>query len=110
MTFDEYQKQALTTAITNPDPLLEKSILALGLAGEAGEVVDKWKKALAYNNGVLTDADVTELAKEMGDILWYIAMFAKRLNIPFDDIATKNLQKLADRKNRNVLRGAGDNR
>ena len=110
MTFDEYQKQALTTAIVNPDPLLDKSILALGLAGEAGEVVDKWKKALAYDNGILTDDDVAELAKEMGDTLWYIAMLAERLGVSFDDIATRNLQKLADRKNRDVLRGAGDNR
>jgi len=45
VTFDEYQKQALTTAYTDPkyvDTLMHKTIRAMGIAGEAGEVLDKW--------------------------------------------------------------------
>lgn len=82
--------------------------MALGIAGEAGEVVDKWKKILAYHNGKVTDEDKAELAKEIGDTLWYLATFAERLGIPLDEIAQQN--KLTDRKQRNVVRGTGDNR
>ncbi|HEX4662137.1 MAG TPA: nucleoside triphosphate pyrophosphohydrolase family protein [Candidatus Saccharimonadales bacterium] len=110
MTFDEYQKLALTTAIVHPDPAMDKSILAMGLAGEAGEVVDKWKKIVAYHDGVVTPEDLVDFTKEMGDTLWYIALFAERLGLSFDTIAKTNLHKLADRKQRDVIRGAGDNR
>ncbi len=41
MTFDEYQKQALTTAENDYEPLMEKTIWAMGVAGEAGEIVER---------------------------------------------------------------------
>jgi NTP pyrophosphatase (non-canonical NTP hydrolase) len=110
MTFDEYQKQALKTAISNPDPLMDKTIWAMGVAGEAGEVIEKWKKIVAYRDGVITDEDITELGKELGDVVWYIAILADSLGLSFDDIMQKNLTKLADRQKRGVQKGAGDNR
>jgi NTP pyrophosphatase (non-canonical NTP hydrolase) len=110
MTFDEYQKQALTTADNDYEPLLEKTIWAMGVAGEAGEVVEKWKKIVAYKEGKISDEDLAELAKELGDVVWYIAVFAHTLGLSFDDIMTRNVTKLKDRKTRNVIRGAGDNR
>jgi hypothetical protein len=51
MTFDEYQKIALSTIAGNADPLMQKTIWVLGIAGEAGEVVEKWKKIIAYKDG-----------------------------------------------------------
>lgn len=63
MTFDEYQKLALTTAIHHPDPLMDKTIMAMGVAGEAGEVVEKWKKIVAYKDGVVSDEDRDALKK-----------------------------------------------
>jgi NTP pyrophosphatase (non-canonical NTP hydrolase) len=110
MTFDEYQKQALLTAVSNPDPLMDKTIWAMGVSGEAGEVIEKWKKIVAYRDGVITDEDVTELAKELGDVVWYIAVLAHSLGLSFDDIMQKNLAKLADRQRRGVQKGEGDNR
>lgn len=110
MTFDEYQKQALTTAITNPDPLMDKTIWAMGVAGEAGEVIEKWKKIVAYKDGKLTEEDTAELGKELGDVVWYIAVLADRLELSLDEIMQNNLQKLLDRQQRNVQKGAGDNR
>lgn len=110
MTFDEYQEQAKTTAIHHPDELMDKTIWVLGISGEAGEVVEKWKKMVAYRDGVMTDEDLTELSKEIGDVVWYIAMLASSLGLSFDEIVRNNLKKLADRKARNVQRGAGDNR
>ncbi len=111
MTFDEYQKRSLTTVMRNQhDKLMGKTILALGVAGEAGEVADKWKKVLAYQNGEMTKEDVAELAKEMGDVLWYLAVLAEELGLKLDDVATMNLAKLASRQSRNVISGRGDNR
>lgn len=110
MTFDEYQQQAKTTLISYPDPLMDKTIMVLGISGEAGEIVEKWKKLLAYRDGELTPEDKAEMAKEIGDVLWYLSVFADMLDLSMDDIATQNAAKLASRKKRGVQKGAGDNR
>ena len=82
----------------------------MGVAGEAGEVLEKWKKIVAYKGGEITDEDRNELGKELADVMWYIAIFAHELGLSLDDLAKQNLAKLADRKARNVQKGAGDNR
>jgi len=110
MTFDDYQQQALATNIKTNDVQTDRSILALGVAGEAGEVADKWKKILCYQDGEFTDLDVEELSKELGDVMWYIAVFADSFGLKLDAIAEKNLAKLADRAERTMLKGKGDNR
>jgi NTP pyrophosphatase (non-canonical NTP hydrolase) len=110
MTFDEYQKQALTTAHNTYGPLMEKTIWAMGVAGEAGEVVEKWKKIVAYKEGKVSKEDLDELAKELGDVVWYIAVMAHSLGLSFDDIMQRNVTKLKSRKARGVITGQGDNR
>jgi NTP pyrophosphatase (non-canonical NTP hydrolase) len=110
MNFNEYQKQALTTAIVHPDPLMDKTIYAMGIAGEAGEVLEKWKKIVAYKEGVITDSDLAELKKELGDVVWYVAVMADSLGLSFEEVMQLNLEKLASRKARGVQRGSGDNR
>ncbi len=110
MTFDEYQKQALTTAENDYEPLMEKTIWAMGVAGEAGEIVEKWKKIVAYKKGKISDEDLAELAKELGDVVWYIAVLAHSLGLSFDDIMQRNVEKLKSRKARGVIAGRGDNR
>lgn len=110
MTFDDYQKQALTTAIKHPDPQMDKTIWAMGVAGEAGEVIEKWKKIIAYREGVVTDDDKAELGKELGDVVWYIAVLADSLGLSFDEIMSTNVEKLKSRQARDVLKGQGDNR
>ncbi|HSX34347.1 MAG TPA: nucleoside triphosphate pyrophosphohydrolase family protein [Candidatus Saccharimonadales bacterium] len=110
MTFDEYQKQALTTAIPHADPLMDKTIWAMGVAGEAGEVIEKWKKIVAYKDGVVSDDDRRELGKELADVVWYIAVMAKSLDLSLDDLMQQNVEKLQSRKSRGTIKGAGDNR
>ena len=110
MTFDEYQQQALSTALTNPDPTLDKNHWVLGIAGEAGEVVEKWKKIIAYRDGKITQEDLGELAKELGDIVWYVAVLSHSLGLSFDAIMQSNVEKLKSRKARGVIAGKGDNR
>ena len=110
MTFDEYQQQALKTAHNTYEPLMEKTIWAMGVAGEAGEVVEKWKKIVAYKEGKVSDEDLAELAKELGDVVWYIAVMAHSLGLSFEDIMQRNVAKLKSRKARGVITGQGDNR
>ena len=110
MTFDEYQKKALSTVISNPDPLMDKTVWAMGVAGEAGEVVEKWKKIVHYKNGVVSDEDKAELGKELADVVWYIAVLADRLGLSLNDLMQQNVDKLASRKKRGVIKGQGDNR
>lgn len=110
MTFDEYQKQAPSTLISHPDPLMDKTIMVLGISGEASEIAEKWKKIVAYREGKITGEDKQELGKEIGDVLWYLTVFADMLGLSMDDIAKMNAEKLASRKARGVQKGKGDNR
>lgn len=110
MTLNEYQQQALKTAVNTYEPLMEKTIWAMGVAGEAGELIEKWKKIVAYKNGEVTQDDVNELAKELGDVVWYIAVLADRLGLTLEDVMQRNVAKLASRQKRGVIKGRGDNR
>jgi len=110
MTFDEYQKKALTTAINHPDEEMNRTIFAMGISGEAGEVLEKWKKIVAYKDGVVSDEDLAGLKKELGDVVWYVAVLAHSLGLSFDEVMDLNIEKLASRKKRGTQRGQGDDR
>lgn len=114
MTFDEYQAAAKKTNLTPGDPgvILSVSFMdkLLGLVGESGEVAEKVKKILRDKNGQLSQADRQELIKELGDVLWYLALVADNLDVSFDEVAVRNIDKLAARRERGSLSGSGDNR
>lgn len=109
MTFDEYQQQAKTTA-QYASEIPGWVYLTLGLTSESGEVADKFKKIIRNKNGVFSDADRTEIKKELGDVLWYLALLAEELGFSFDEVARANLTKLSDRQARDVIKSTGDNR
>jgi NTP pyrophosphatase (non-canonical NTP hydrolase) len=110
MTLQEYQEQALSTVLSSGDEFKDLLHWVLGMNGEAGEVAEKVKKIIRDKNSIVSEEDKVELAKELGDVLWYIAVFAHDLGVPLDQIAQTNLDKLKSRKDRGVLGGAGDNR
>jgi NTP pyrophosphatase (non-canonical NTP hydrolase) len=83
---------------------------ALGLAGEAGEVAEHAKKAIRDDAGTVSDERRTAMAKELGDVLWYVAQLASELDLDLNEIADTNLQKLLSRQRRGVLSGSGDDR
>jgi len=105
---DMYQKVALTTAIYPR----EQAIIypTLGLTGEAGEVANKVKKIIRDGSNKDDDSLVSEIKSEIGDCLWYIAVLASDFNIKLSDIASTNLEKLANRKKNNTIHGSGDAR
>lgn len=108
MEFNQYQEEALKTAIYPVDRGIEYT--TLGLVSEAGEVAGKIKKIIRDKGGILEESDLEETAKELSDVLWYVATAAHELGYDLDAIAEMNVKKLRDRANRGVLGGSGDNR
>jgi len=118
MDNQEYTKLALKTW-TPPkdrDAIINVLYLSLGLGNEAGEVQGKIKKVLRGDNHTSNDymAQVTAtqdaVADELGDTLWYLTMLAYELGYSLSDIMEMNIAKLADRKERGVIKGSGDTR
>ena len=94
MTINEYQTAALRTAQT--DKLSKSAILlnaALGLCGESGEVADLVKKHRFQGH----DLDIDHVAKELGDISWYLAVGAYSIGYDLETILQMNVDKLKAR-------------
>lgn len=90
---NEYQALALRTAKTD---LSDREILinaVMGLCGESGEVIDIVKKHIYHNHPL----DREKLAKELGDVAWYLARTASVLGYGLDDIFRMNVDKLKAR-------------
>ncbi|MBQ6480833.1 MAG: nucleoside triphosphate pyrophosphohydrolase family protein [Anaerolineaceae bacterium] len=90
MTINEYQQLAMRTL--NPQ-LSEKDVLingVMGLCGESGEVIDLVKKHLAQGHPL----DKEKIAKELGDVAWYLAETAYAIGYPLEEILQMNIDKL----------------
>jgi NTP pyrophosphatase (non-canonical NTP hydrolase) len=87
-TLNRYQLEALRTLGAS-----DKAILGLGIAGEAGEVADLIKKELGH--GHISDPE--RVAKELGDVLWYVATLADAYGFSLSDVASMNIAKLKSR-------------
>lgn len=109
MDFNEYQKISRKTAIY---PQKGKNFVypVLGLVGESGEVAEKIKKILRDNKGIIKEEQKEEIKKELGDVLWYISQVATELDLPLNEIASFNIEKIQSRHKRKKIHGKGDNR
>ena len=109
MEINDYQRLAMTTlnpALDKKDVLINS---VMGLCGESGEAIDIVKKWLAQGH----ELDRARLAKELGDVAWYLAEAATALDIPLEDILRANLDKLKARypevfSARNSIERSGD--
>ena len=109
MTFEEYQKESRRAA-RYPDVGHTIIYPTLGIAGETGEVVEKVKKILRDKNNIVSEETRAAVAKEMGDVLWYLAQLATELDISLESVASGNLEKVLSRLERGVIHGDGDER
>ena len=93
MTANEYQEMALQTANVTlyPNELLLDGLM--GLNGEAGEAIDILKKHMFQGH----DLDMDHLAKELGDVAWYLAISAHALGYDLETIFERNIFKLRER-------------
>lgn len=123
---NEYQRIATKSAIyPGQGTPLGLIYVALKLNGESGELAEHVGKAMrddglmeggpdrpaiVHTDTGLTVERHTAIVKELGDVLWYLSAAANELGMTLADVALANLRKLADRSERDALRGSGDNR
>lgn len=103
-----YQEKARSFAVY-PDNI-KLLYPVIGLAGESGEVCEKFKKIYRDSEGVISNENKRLIALELGDVLWYVSNIAVDLGLELSEIARLNIQKLESRKKRNKLQGSGDER
>jgi NTP pyrophosphatase (non-canonical NTP hydrolase) len=112
MSTDEYQSIINETAVYPKD--MGIAYCTMGLTDEAGEVAGKIKKLFRdkdlHITGIVHEEDKQEIAKELGDVLWYITALANELDLSLNDIMEMNYNKLTKRKETGTLKGSGDNR
>ena len=107
MTINQYQKEAMRTASEKCRSLAN---CAMGLAGEAGECTDIIKKHLFHGH----ELDREHLAKELGDVAWYIAVGAEVIGYDLETVLQMNVDKLRARyptgfsTDRSLYRAEGD--
>lgn len=120
MTFNEYQLQAHGfadytvpfTKIKDETVLRDLNYIypAMGLAEESGEVLGKFAKAVRDENGYISPKRREEIVKELGDVTWFVSELCTLMNVSFEEVCKKNIEKLKSRKERGVIHGDGDNR
>lgn len=96
MKLFEYQQLAARTMRPSATPAEHEknlAILGLGLAGEAGEVVELLKKHLGHGH----ELDIEKAEKELGDVTWYLAALCTELGLSFEHVAELNIEKLRKR-------------
>ena len=108
----EYQKIIKKTAIYPKE--VGVAYCAMGLTGEAGEVSDKIKKLYRdkslFKTKHIDAEDIISIAKELGDVLWYVTAMANEIGVPLGEIMQMNYDKLIKRRETNTLGGSGDDR
>lgn len=108
MNLNEYQAKAMDFALYLEHDNRDKIAIYpfLGLCEEAGEVAGKLAKVYRGDSGL----DKESLVKELGDVLWMLSACCTELSVSLDDVAKTNLAKLSDRRERDTLKGEGDDR
>lgn len=87
-TVEMYEAEGVVDAV-----LVRQAVAALGLAGEAGEYVDCYKKVIGHGEAL----DEERMKKELGDVLWYVAELCTANGWSLEDVASGNIAKLRTR-------------
>jgi NTP pyrophosphatase (non-canonical NTP hydrolase) len=95
MTFADYQERSRRTLNNSVDETKQMINYALGLAGEAGELINVIKKHQFH--AAPLELTETRVRDEMGDVLWYLAAIASWYSIDLAEVAAQNIEKLERR-------------
>lgn len=115
MDTKEYVQNALVTESDNFEAISQRMgtpenirllHAAIGLATESGEIQDQLKKAIFYGKPL----DKVNLAEELGDVFWYMAIMSDALGVSFAEIMDKNIAKLKARYGAKFTENAALNR
>ena len=118
MNIIDYQVQSRETW-SQIDRMTDELHALIGLSGEVGELHEKVKKLHRDDISECTDMECVisaklavkpAITKELGDIAYYLCRVADQYGISMGDVLFKNIEKIRDRKSRNVLSGSGDER
>lgn len=110
-SINEYQTFCSTTWTDDEKNLHTQRLhAALGIAGEAGEVAELFKKDIRGDNGPEGGMNHDKLIKELGDVMYYVVTVARLYGVPASMILQTNVDKLSSRKARGVIKGSGDER
>jgi NTP pyrophosphatase (non-canonical NTP hydrolase) len=93
MELSKYQELAGKTLSKLPTNQLDNMHLTMGMVTEAAELIDVFKKNLAYERPI----DWVNVGEEIGDLMWYIANFCSQNNLDLDQILSANITKLQTR-------------
>ena len=93
MNFDDYTRQVKRTVAPMNDDFHDQLHMVIGISTEAGELLDAYKKALAYGK----DLDKINIGEEVGDLFWYIANLMRMLGLDFEQVLQVNVDKLMAR-------------
>lgn len=93
LSMQDYQKAAERTAVTDMDNKTMHLAWSLAIAGEAGELANQTKKVFIHGHPY----EKEKLIEELGDILWYIAVYAQGIGSNLEEVATENIKKLDKR-------------
>ncbi len=103
-TLDQYQTDANKYTIPSAPP--EERVF--GILEESGEIAAVFKRMM--RGDYTPDIAATKLAKELGDVLWYLSQIAYDNDWKLSEIAKDNIEKLESRAFRNKIIGSGDDR
>ena len=69
---------------------------AVGISAEGGEFMEIVKK-MVFQGKPWNDANREHLIVELGDVMWYVAQACMALDVSFDDVVERNVEKLKAR-------------
>ncbi len=92
-SLNDYQQLCLRTTIHSMDEKMTHLAWSLALAGEAGELANRTKKVFIHGHPY----DQDKVVEELGDILWYIAVYAHDIGVDLQEVAARNIAKLEAR-------------
>ena len=91
---EAYEAFVKNGVVLTPDNYRERVLLAaIGIGGEAGEVIDHIKK-LCFHDKPL---DRAAFILELGDLLWYYTLLLSATDITYTEVMTRNIEKLVAR-------------